>query len=294
MESKPLWVLLHGSDAPARTSPPHARVVLLHGWLQTHDCWLATATELRDNFGHDVLLLDLWDHGHSTAPSADVMSLEGYVALVSDRLAAIGWDSGPPISMAGCSMGAAVAARYAAAHSGRVARLTLITPPGLPEPWYMPCHPVRILAKAVVAAAPAQSSLVHKLRVIRTTPEYGVPLDALFELVERGALRLTVYLAGLDIVHSPHLAYWRAAEARVNTNRATSSADPASVPAAGMRVVYLPGRAHWGVCSGLHALGLHRDETLWHDRCCSELSRPPHGTASTPTPVAPGGLLSRL
>lgn len=201
------------------------------------------------------------------------MSLEGYVALVAETLAVVGWDSGQALSMAGCSMGAATAARYAAAYPGRVTRLTMITPPGLPEPWYMPCHPVRKWAKAVIALAPAECALVHKLRIILTTPEYGVPFDGLFDLVERGALRLTICVAGRDVIHSPHLDFWRATEARVNSKaqHALASGAPA-VPDAGMRVVHLEGWTHWGVCSNLHALDFHRDDTLWHERW-SEASR---------------------
>ena len=277
------WILLHGSDAPrARTSLPRpkpTRVVLLHGWLQTHTCWLPVATALRDRYGHDVLLLDFYGHGLTGVPSAEAMSLEGFTALVASRIAAIGWDEGEPLSLAGCSLGAATAARYAASRPERVARLTLVTPPGLPEPWYMPCHPVRELAKAICSVASDDLRLIDLLRVIRTTPGYGVPVARLLALVERGALRLTVYVAQRDVVHSPHEAFWRAAEARCNAGgygAAASSGDatprePARCsPRAEdmrMRVVFLPGATHWGVCHRLDKLGLEAEEALWHAPC---------------------------
>lgn len=248
------WLLLHGADAPPPVQPLLGRVVLLHGWLQTHDCWLSIATELRDRYGHDVLLIDFFGHGRTPVPSADVMSLEGWGAQLSTRLAAIGWDTGAPLSIAGCSLGAAVAGRFAASNPGRVARLTMVTPPGLPEAWYMPCYPVRAFAKALCAIASDELRAIDLLRVIRTTPEYGIPLDDIFDLVTRGALRLTVYVAGRDVIHTPHVPYWRAATARC--------ARPDDADA--MRFTLLQGRTHWGVCAHLHDLGLHLDESLWH------------------------------
>ena len=114
----------------------------------------------------------------------------------------------------------------------------------------MPCHPVRRLAKALCAANLAPPLL----RVITTTPQYGVPVDELLALAARGALRLNVYVATWDVVHSDHEAFWRAAETRVCAARR-----------GGMRVRVLRGRTHWGVCLGLYALGLHRDDSLWRD-----------------------------
>ena len=248
-----LWLLLHGADAaaPSRGCPP-ARVVLLHGWLQTHSCWLETATALRDNFGHDVLLLDF---------VPDTMGIEGWMAQLRERIAAIGWDEGLPLSIAGCSLGAAVASRYAAASPERVARLTMVAPPGLPEPWYMPCHPVRNFAKLVCAAAP-EAKCVANLHVIHQTPEYGMPLDTLFANVESGTLRLAVYVAEMDIIHRPRIEFWRKAEAR---------AAKVGKPGGSLRVTMLPGRTHWGVCTGLFELGLQHEEALWHPS--TELTR---------------------
>jgi pimeloyl-ACP methyl ester carboxylesterase len=269
-DKRPFWLLLRGADAKLKPpSRPASRVVLVHGWLQSHRSWLRTAAALRDGFGHDVLLLDLYGHGFSDSPSAASMSPASYVELLEKRLAAVGWDCGPPLMLAGVSLGAAVAARFTARHPERVARLTLVCPPGLPEPWWMPCHAARKLAKAVVAAAPAEAASVHLLRVIRTTPDYDVPVDELLARAARGALRLTVYLAGFDIIHSPHLATWRA-----HVTRCSGAAGGGA-----LRVVYLPYRTHWGVAEGLYALGLHRDEALWHEPCDGALG---HGPSPPP------------
>ena len=46
-----------------------------------------------------------------------------------------------------------------------------------------------------------------------------------------------------------------------------------------LRVVYLPYRTHWGVAEGLYALGLHRDEALWHEPCDGALG---HGPSPPP------------
>jgi hypothetical protein len=62
------WSMLRGSDAmhaPTQPVPRRSRVVLLHGWLQDHTCWLSTAVALRDSYSHDVLLMDFYGHGRS-------------------------------------------------------------------------------------------------------------------------------------------------------------------------------------------------------------------------------------
>ena len=51
------WLLLSGKDVTPTHPPPdgkRARVVLLHGWLMDHSCWLATANQLRDRYGGAV------------------------------------------------------------------------------------------------------------------------------------------------------------------------------------------------------------------------------------------------
>ena len=258
--SSVLWLLLRG--VRKRASDAHARIVLLHGWLQAHDCWLQTATALRDK-GHDVLLLDFYGHGGTKVPSAASMSLHHWTMLVAERIKAVGWDDGPQISIVGCSMGAATAARYAFTHPDRVATLTLVTPPGLPEAWFMPCHPVREVAGVITRRFP-NASWAHILRIISTTPEYGMPLAELIQFAESGRLKLFIYVAEWDIIHTPHLDYWQSAAERVQQSHAE-----------GMKVVCVPQRTHWGVCTHLEELRLHEDASLWH-------AEPPDEDAARP------------
>ena len=220
---RPAWLLLHGADVnPTRPVRPRSRIVLLHGWLQSHTAWLPTALALRDLYGHSVLLLDFYGHGLSHAPSSAAMSPAGWTQLVEDRVAAIGWDRGAPLVLGGCSLGAAVCYRYTLAHPDRVSRLVLVTPAGLPEPPYMPCHPVGSAARTVCSMLPDTARWADALRVIVDTPEYGVDVEAVIELAAQGRCRLFVYGAGLDIVHSPRATYWKSVAQRLATAAAAT------------------------------------------------------------------------
>lgn len=255
----PFWLLLRGDDVsePTHGRVPRSRIVLLHGWLQAHASWMRTAAALRDRYGHDVLLLDFYAHGHTRAPSPDVMSPKAWTDLLCDRLQAVGWDHGQQIVLSGASLGAAVAMRYACAHPDRVARLNLIAPAGLPEPFYMPCHTLWEFPRAICALLP-KSTWLNLLYVTLETPEYGVDIEEVLKLT-KGGLRLTVFAAGCDFVHSSHHAFWRGA---------------ADGSAGRIRFTYLPGRTHWGVCAGLYELGLHREEAMWHDRATEDQQHP--------------------
>ena len=222
--TRPAWLLLHGADVnPTRPVRPRSRIVLLHGWLQSHTAWLPTALALRDLYGHSVLLLDFYGHGLTHAPSSAAMSPAGWTQLVEDRVAAIGWDRGAPLVLGGCSLGAAVCYRYAQAHPDRVSRLVLVTPAGLPEPPFMPCHPVGSAARAVCSLLPDTVRWADALRVIVDTPEYGVDVEAVLELAAQGRCRLFVYGAGLDIVHSPRATFWNSVARRLATGTTATS-----------------------------------------------------------------------
>ena len=260
---RPAWLLLHGADVnPTRPVRPRSRIVLLHGWLQSHTAWLPTALALRDLYGHSVLLLDFYGHGLTHAPSSAAMSPAGWTQLVEDRVAAIGWDRGAPLVLGGCSLGAAVCYRYAQAHPDRVSRLVLVTPAGLPEPPYMPCHPVGSAARTVCSMLPDTARWADALRVIVDTPEYGVDVEAVIELAAQGRCRLFVYGAGLDIVHSPRAAYWKsvaqrlatAAAATPTTATATAATPTAATPTTAAAVA---AAAATGCASSQHQHQLH-------------------------------------
>ena len=116
------------------------------------------------------------------------------------------------------------------------------------------------------------------LRVIVTTPQYGMPIESLLCMTEEGALtKFSVYVADWDIVHTPHVDYWQAAKRRVEGRRGEA--------AEAMRVVLLRHATHWGVCLALHTLGLHLVDDLWHDP--TPLQAEPAAQSSAPKETLP-------
>jgi len=90
------WQLLSGREIARPTHPARggvrSRVVLLHGWLMSHACWLNTATQLRDRYGHDVLLLDFPGHGRSPLlPEFTDHHPLAFVARLRAVLRRVGW-----------------------------------------------------------------------------------------------------------------------------------------------------------------------------------------------------------
>lgn len=260
--SVPAWLVLRGADAALTpVQQPRSRIVLLHGWLQEHGAWLRTALALRDLYRHDVLLIDFYGHGASPALSAELMTPVVLVRMVSERIAALGWDRGAPIVLAGASLGAAVAMRYARDHPGRVERLTLVAPAGLSEPWWHPTRYAGGLVGALLAAAPACLTegwpLNGKLHLIATTPCYGLAEEEVSALASSLGSRLVVIAAGLDVVHSPHRDFWRALAAEHCTQFSVVERS-----------------SHWWVCLHLFELGLHLQEPLWHDPGLLPVSEP--------------------
>jgi pimeloyl-ACP methyl ester carboxylesterase len=187
-----------------------------------------------------------------------------------------------------------VSCRYACRHPDRVLRLNLVVPPGLPEPWWMPCHPARKIAKLCTAMGLARlhGRAGSLLRVIQTTPEYGVQPAEVVRLARDHGVRVAVFAAQLDMVHSPHAQFWRAAAAQCASDTPSGNQGEQSVmvPTADalrdgwagafdvaddcasgngalrpLRYVLLRGWSHWGVCKALYELGLHLDESLWHE-----------------------------
>mmetsp|Transcript_20860 Transcript_20860/g.67633 ORF Transcript_20860/g.67633 Transcript_20860/m.67633 type:complete len:272 (-) Transcript_20860:623-1438(-) len=234
-------VLRATSATAAGDSEPSAllRVVLLHGWLQDCTCWLQVASALSRE-GHDVLLLDWPHHGHS--PSAAELGVEmsacGWLSALDALLMHLGWDSGPPLAVAGCSLGGALSMRYTLMRPDRVARLTLVAPAGLPEPmWNAPFWVASNLVKQIP----------HPIfNVTRTTPTYGLTPEGVASITRRlgpsGAMRVVV--GAYDLVHTPHLEFWTR-----------------FLPAASVTV--LPRTSHWWACTHLFGLRLHEVPECW-------------------------------
>lgn len=103
------------------TSSSDQRLVLLHGFTQTADCWGPIGDDLARD--HDVVRLDAPGHGHATAVRADLVE--------AARLAA---DAGGPGTYVGYSMGGRLALHVALEHPAVVERLVLVgATPGIED-----------------------------------------------------------------------------------------------------------------------------------------------------------------
>ena len=240
----------HGARAPAAAAAAAARrTVLLHGWLQSHACWLGTARELAAR-GHDVLLLDFFGHGRSPLP-AGKLTAAALERQLREVLVACGWDHGAPLALGGLSLGGAVAQRYALTSPERVARLVLVCPAGAPEPkpltLSVSARPLnaalRRLATGVAARTGVGKLVASHLHLTSHAPDYGVPPDAPSRFRELG-VPLSLVWASLDVLHTPRLRHYKAGRRDV-------------------RVLLAKGWTHWGLCMSLDQLALHRYVDLW-------------------------------
>jgi len=113
-------VRLSGEEAGAGPA-----VVLLHGLTATRR-YVVMGSRTLERAGHRVLAYDARGHGRS-GPAPDAASYQ--YAQLSEDLGAVldGAEIGRAV-LAGASMGAHTAARFALEHPGRVAALALITP----------------------------------------------------------------------------------------------------------------------------------------------------------------------
>jgi pimeloyl-ACP methyl ester carboxylesterase len=119
----------------ARAGPPRRRaegvVVALHGITASHMAWRAAARALVAENGICVLAPDLRGRGRS----AGLPGPYGFAAHLADLLALLDRIAAPQIVLAGHSMGAYVAARFAAEYPERVSSLVLVDGgPPIPVP----------------------------------------------------------------------------------------------------------------------------------------------------------------
>ncbi len=118
-------VLLAGEQAGDPQGPV---IVLLHGLTATRRYVVMGSTAL-ERAGMGVLAYDARGHGHSSpAPRREY----GYEHLAADLGAVVADADGPPVILAGASMGAHTALRFALEHPELVSGLALITPSFLP------------------------------------------------------------------------------------------------------------------------------------------------------------------
>jgi pimeloyl-ACP methyl ester carboxylesterase len=111
---------------PASNAPPRGTILILHGFLASHD-WLRYADDAFHNAGYRTVLVDLRGHGESTGKhitfgvveSQDLVQLTDYLQqhdLCGDR-----------IGVYGVSLGAATAIDFAA-RDRRVAAVVAVAP----------------------------------------------------------------------------------------------------------------------------------------------------------------------
>jgi pimeloyl-ACP methyl ester carboxylesterase len=116
-------VTLSGEDSsPARSGPP---IVLLHGLTATRR-YVVMGSRTLQREGYRVIAYDARGHGHSDA-AADSQAY-GYDRLALDLEAVLDTLGLERVVLAGASMGAHTAVRFALHNPGRVAALGLITP----------------------------------------------------------------------------------------------------------------------------------------------------------------------
>ena len=272
------WLLLSGKDVTPTHPPPNgkrARVVMMHGWLMSHNCWLTTATQLRDRYGHDVLLFDFHGHGRSGfLPHYKDNTPGAFVAQLRRVLQHVGWapsndgggggTSGGGIGdinnsssddsnsngggddglvLCGLSLGGVVSLRYCDTYPSEVARIILVSSPGLDERWWIPSTLTYPLRQAVLLAAdaadagwvggdagrwmvrrlaPLKTFLSH-INLVRDTPTFGVPPDMPLRLKKSGKPLVLVW-GLLDQFHTPQLRRWKADRPRAEDVAAAAAA----------------------------------------------------------------------
>jgi pimeloyl-ACP methyl ester carboxylesterase len=114
----------------AGKGPP---IVLLHGLTATRR-YVVMGSRLLERSGHRVIAYDARGHGHST-PAKDPTAY-GYPELASDLETVLDALELPRATLAGASMGAHTALRFALHNPERVSALAIITPaydPSAPE-----------------------------------------------------------------------------------------------------------------------------------------------------------------
>ncbi len=116
--------------APTGRSPS-SLCVMIHGISYPMDVYRGLATRLVAD-GYDALFYDVTGRGWSASSGAP-LTIDHYVAQLTELLAALGLDSTPQVVF-GWSMGSLIASRYARSYPSRVRKLVLIGPVGARTP----------------------------------------------------------------------------------------------------------------------------------------------------------------
>lgn len=115
----------HGVRLSGEQRGAGAPIVLLHGLTATRR-YVVMGSSALERSGHRTIAYDARGHGHSSpAPTSDAYT---YELLAEDLLAVLGELEIERVAIAGASMGAQTALRFALRHPDRVLALGLITP----------------------------------------------------------------------------------------------------------------------------------------------------------------------
>lgn len=204
VEGRAVHLLDSGSGPP---------LVLLHGLGGSAFAWLPVLDGLAKHFR--VIVPDLLGFGYSEKPEADY-SLEFLAGFLADLLGALGYDR---VSLAGNSLGGAVALRFALDHPEQVERLVLadgaalgrevnpelagflMSPPEAGDVERMLSllfHDQRLVTVPVVAETYRQRRLPGAMRAIRTAVQTLTAPDG----------QAVVFDTELEKVSAPVLVIW--------------------------------------------------------------------------------------
>ena len=193
------------------------RVLLLHGYCQSHSAWLPTAEKLHSILHHEILVPDFYGHGSSPIYLPNVKDLDPLVLVQQIRklIINVGWDT-KTFVIAGISMGGAIAQLYAAFYPENIERMVLVASGGLSESSFHPMYLIRNFTKVLLYLLTSSSdttkkalvnhapTLTHKIlshmHLISTTPEYYVPQNIYTQHLS--SMPLTLIWGGCDFLHS--------------------------------------------------------------------------------------------
>jgi len=257
------YYLIRGNRSKTDFPVPNpSRIVLLHGFLQSHSSWISTAKKISKKYGHDIVLLDFYGHGDNALFLQDFRKFNSEILVeqVRNVVLHLGWDKGK-IVMAGISLGGAVAQFYYSLYPDNVSRLVLIAFSGQSESvlkitslckylLILPFHKLFLyLAKSnFFLDALNNYPLVivsSYINLLADVPEYRVPQDMPQRLANTP---LTLLGGGLDEFHSLHLKRWKSVQRNAPLN-----------------IKVYPWSTHGGICLFIDQLELDTYPMIWHD-----------------------------
>jgi pimeloyl-ACP methyl ester carboxylesterase len=133
-------------------------IVLLHGWGDAADVWLAVLAELSAR-ERRAIAVDLPGFGRATAlkPGAVLPQLDAFAAELVR-----GWSDGEPVVVAGSSLGGCLALRLAEQETVELAGVVPMAPDGLEAPaWFDAIEEDPIVRKLLSLPLPVPNALVR-------------------------------------------------------------------------------------------------------------------------------------